>query len=171
MSKKIILSTAFALAINVHAANPSVAQSNLSRPSIKTENDWQKDVTVLTIAPDGTWGAATAPSINDAIAHAIGDCQRKHGRQLGCGHQMTFNRGGWSVAIRCGRENIVLAARTLAEVEQVAINRELELRQVYVPDMPACVRVVTVDPQGSVIAPKVEDLLHVVMNRSARPPR
>lgn len=43
----------------------------------------------------------------------------------------------WSLALRCGNENIIVAERSLAAAEQLARKREGELRRLYVPDMPA----------------------------------
>src|SRR5688572_29802419 len=165
MSGRTILASACALAFSLGSFTPSLAQSNLRPTCAATGDDWQKDVTVLTIAPDGTWGAATEGSIGRAIANAIGDCKSRYRREIGCGHQLTSVRAGWSLVMRCGNENIIVAAGTLVEVEQAAINREVELRQVYVPDMPPCIRVVSVDPQGTIVAPNVAELVGMVMNR------
>lgn len=76
--------------------------------------------------------------------------------EIGCGAYSTTVRGGWSLGIRCGRENIITAERNLAEAERRASSREIELRELYVPDMPPCVRVVTVDPNGAIVVPPVE---------------
>ena len=174
MSGRTILVSACALAFSFGSFNPSLAQSNL-RPipltSAATDDDWQKDVTVLTIAPDGTWGAATEGSTGRAITNAIGDCKSRYQREIGCGYQQTSVRAGWSLALRCGNENIIVAAKTLVEAEQDAINREIELRTVYQPDMPPCVRVVSVDPQGAITAPNVADFVAMVMNRRNGSPR
>ena len=168
MSGRTILVSACALAFSLGSFNPSLAQSNLRATpptSAPTGDDWQKDVTVLTLAPDGTWGAATEGSLSRAIANAIGDCKSRYQREIGCGSQITSVRAGWSLGLRCGNENIIVAARTLVEAEQAAINREIELRTVYVPDMPPCVRVVSVDPQGAITAPNVADFVGMVMHR------
>ena len=111
---------------------------------------------MLTMAPDGAWGAATEITTNLAIARAIGNCKTMAQSEIGCGAYFTTIRAGWSFGLRCGRENIVVAAKDLGEAEQAAAQRERELRQLYVPDMPACLRVVMVDPIGAIIAPKVE---------------
>jgi hypothetical protein len=73
--------------------------------------------------------------------------------EIGCGASFTTIRAGWSLGIRCGLTNIIVAERTLAGAERAAAVRELELRQLYVPAMPPCRRIVTVDPQGTVVAP------------------
>ena len=57
------------------------------------------------------------------------------------------------------------AEEMLAKAEQAAINRETELRQFYAPDMPPCVRFMSVDPNGYVVAPDVADLLRIVTER------
>lgn len=119
----------------------------IATPTIASEDHW----TVLTMAPDGSWGAATSLSTNRAIAGAIVNCKTMSQSEIGCGANFTAIRAGWSLGIRCGRENIIMAAKTLADAEQAAVNREIELRQLYVPDMSSCQRVVTVDPQGAIV--------------------
>jgi hypothetical protein len=134
-------------------------------PTASTDDDWQKDYTVVAIAPDGTWGVATEPIIGHAIANAIADCKKKYQAKIGCGSRITSIRGGWSIGKRCGDRSIFVAEESLAKAEQAAINRETELRQFYAPDMPPCVRVMSVDPNGDVVAPDVADLLRVVTRR------
>jgi hypothetical protein len=115
---------------------------------------WALDFTVLTMAPDGAWGTATHPQINRAIYQAIKNCRAMSTAELGCGAHQTTVRGGWSLGIRCGRDNIIVADRNLAEAERRARQREADLRVFYVTNLPPCVRVVTVDPNGQVVAPK-----------------
>lgn len=124
---------------------------------IADSEEWMHDVTVLTMAPDGAWGVATEPTLNRAIAGAIRNCRAKSGANLGCGAHFSTVRAGWSLGIRCGGENIIVAERILADAERSASRREVDLRTNYVPDMPPCTRVVTVDPSGRVIAPPVND--------------
>lgn len=38
----------------------------------------QDDWTVVTMAPDGSWGSATEPSVGQALAKAIGNCKAMH---------------------------------------------------------------------------------------------
>ena len=123
---------------------------------IADSEDWMHDVTVLTMAPDGAWGVATEPALNRAIAGAISNCRAKSGADLGCGAYFSTVRAGWSLGIRCGGENIIVAERVLADAERSASRREVDLRTNYVPDMPPCNRVVTVDPSGRIIAPTVD---------------
>jgi hypothetical protein len=130
----------------------SLAASLVTTPTAAND-DW----TVLTMAPDGSWGAATSSSINRAVAAAIANCKMEYQRKLGCGAFYTSIQAGWSLGIRCGRENIVVTGKTLAEAEQAAVRREAELRLLYVPDMPSCRRVVSVDPKGAITVPHPDD--------------
>jgi hypothetical protein len=149
--KRSLLGAAFALALTLGALAAALAQSASSQPPAIEE--WAHDFTVLTMAPNGAWGTATEARINRAIYLAITNCKAMSERELGCGSYMTTVRGGWSLGIRCGRENIIVADRDLAEAERRAARRETELREHYVRDMPPCARVVTVDPNGVVVVP------------------
>jgi len=137
-------------ALGVISLAAALATSPVAAQTL-ADDDW----TVLTMAPDGSWGAATGP-INRAIAFAIANCKIAYQRKIGCGAAFTSIRTGWSLGIQCGRETIVVAEKTLADAERAATRREAELRQLYVPDMPPCRRVVTVDPNGSIIVPPAD---------------
>jgi len=168
MRKHIKEVIACVISISIGAAGASAAQTALSPSSplpAQTNAEWTKDVTVLVIAPDGTWGTATEPYVYQALAKAIANCKSKYRHEIGCGYRFTSTRAGWTLALRCGRENIIVAGRTLHAAEQDAVNSELNLRRDYYPDMPPCVRVVSVDPDGRIIAPDVEHLLRFVMDR------
>jgi len=158
---------AFAATIFLGLWSETCAATELNvPPTASTDIDWwQKDLTVVVIAPDGTWGVATDPITGRAIANAMAECKNKYQSKIGCGSQMTFVHGGWSIGKRCGNRSIFVAEESLANAEQAAINRETELRNVYAPDMSPCVRVMSVDPNGNVIAPDVADLLRIVMER------
>ena len=112
------------------------------------EADW----TVVTLANDGAWGVATEPSAGQAIAKAIRHCKAMSRTGLGCGAQFRAVRAGWIVAYRCGDENIAAAERRLADAEQAARRREVELRVAYARDLPPCWRSLTVGPRGEVVA-------------------
>jgi hypothetical protein len=155
MSARIILGTACALALSLGAIAAALAQPSASGQQPAAIEEWAHDFTVLTMAPDGSWGTATDSRVNRAIFLAIENCKAMSGAALGCGAYITTVRGGWSLGIRCGRENIIVADRYLVEAEERASRRETELRAIYVPDMPACDRVVTVDPNGAVVKPPV----------------
>lgn len=135
------------LALGMASLAVALATAPMATPVVAAD-DW----TVLTMAPDGSWGTATNSSINEAIATAIVNCKIVYQREIGCGAASTTIRAGWSLGIRCGRENIVVAERTLADAEQAARNREAELRWRYVRDMPSCRRLVTVDSSGAIVA-------------------
>jgi hypothetical protein len=148
-----ILGGACIVAVILGAAGAATAQSAATQPAAIEE--WAHDFTVLTMAPDGAWGTATEPRINRAIFLAVENCKAMSGAKIGCGAYMTTVRGGWSLGIRCGRENIIIADRDLAEAEERARRREADLRERYVSDMPACERVVTVDPNGTIVMPQL----------------
>jgi hypothetical protein len=115
----------------------------------------QDDWTVLTMAPDGSWGVGTDLFVNRAIAEAIRMCRGMSGERLGCGAVHVSVQAGWSLGIRCGDENILAADGSLEAAERIAREREPELRYVYdKPHLAPCRRVVTVDPQGRIIAPE-----------------
>ena len=154
MSARIILGTACALALSLGAIAAALAQPSASGQQPAAIEEWAHDFTVLTMAPDGSWGTATDSRVNRAIFLAIENCKAMSGAALGCGAYITTVRGGWSLGIRCGRENIVVAEKTLGDAEQAATRREAELRRLYVPDMPSCRRVVTVDTSGTIIVPR-----------------
>jgi hypothetical protein len=144
MVERRFLGAACALALSLGALNTPLAQSYLQ--------DWERDWTVLTMAPDGAWGVATDMWMIGALARAIDDCMAMSGAELGCGAHFITNRAGWSLAFRCGDKNILMAEPTLDDAQRRARWREYELRKLYDPDMPPCTRVVTVDPDGVVVA-------------------
>src|SRR5262249_39681035 len=161
-TKRVITATACVISISLAAVGASLAETappSTARSVGQTDGEWMKDVTALVIAPDGTWGTATEPYTNQALAKAISHCKSKYGEKIGCSHRSTFIREGWSLVLRCGQESIIVAEKTLSAVEQAAVNAELRLRRDYKPDMPPCVRTVSVSPNGAVIAPDARDLL------------
>ncbi len=168
MGGRILCTMACALALNADARAASLSQTNSVRIDLAAIDAHQFEsapTTVLVMAPNGSWGAATDDSIAAATATAIAHCKRMYRKAIGCGAYFTVIRGGWSLGIRCGNENIMAAERTLIGAEQAAINRELELRQVYLPHMPPCVRMVSVDPSGAIVAPYVADLVRVMTHQ------
>ena len=138
-----------ALAVILGALSATTAKSDPAESTAPTEEHW----TVLTMAPDGSWGTATVITTSRAIAGAIAQCKTMSQAPIGCGAKFTTIRAGWSLGFRCGSENIIAADKTLAGAEQSALRRETELRQLYMPHLPPCARVVTVDPQGRIVAP------------------
>ena len=116
--------------------------------------DHFEPLTALVVAPGGSWGVATEIDDNQAISKAIANCKKVHQEPIGCGAQMVMVQAGWSLAVRCGSETIIAAEKSLAKAESMVAAREADLRANYVPDMPHCVRVLTVDPLGTTIAQK-----------------
>ena len=155
MTRRTVLGAVCALAFSLGPSSALLAQSTPPQlvPVSAPDDFW----TVLTMAPDASWGAGTDISISRAIARAIDNCKVMSQAAIGCGAYFTSIRAGWSLGITCGSQNIIVAESNLAEAEQAAINRIIELRRLYAPDMPPCVRVVTVDPHGRIIAPKADD--------------
>src|SRR5262249_41534230 len=105
------------------------------------------ELTVVTLARDGSWGVATAGSQGPAIAAAIRDCHAMAAAaRSDCGAQFSTTRGGWVVATLCGDHKIIVAAETREAAEQAALAREMSLKSLY-----GCTRVVTVNPRGVVL--------------------
>jgi len=152
MSRRTVAGLACALSVGVGAFHSSLGQSTSSGEY------WRADVTAVAIAPDGTWGTATEASTNQAIAKATADCKRKYKSEIGCGYRSTFVREGWSLVFRCGTENVIVAEKELADAERAAFRQQAELRQRYVPNMPDCVRTLTIDPHGGTVVPKMDVL-------------
>ena len=119
-------------------------------PCVAWDNDW----TAVTLARDGSWGLGNERSQPEAIATAICNCRTVSGPQSDCGAQFTTANGGWTVASICGHHKIIATGINLAHAEQEAFNREIDLQHFYVPDLPPCRRVVTVDPAGVNIPPR-----------------
>src|SRR5262249_47309480 len=149
MSGRSIPAIACTLALSLGGLNLPFAQStSVAAVSAGASDDsW----TVVTMAPDAAWGAGTDAAANQAIARALSACKTRSRAEIGCGAYSTAIRSGWSLGIRCGRSNIVVSANDLADAERAAGERERVLRQSYVPDMPPCRRVVTIDPRGAVV--------------------
>ena len=120
------------------------------------EGDDDPDLPVLTLARDGSGGTATDSNTGQAIAAAIRNCKAMSRRVNSCGAKFTTVFRGWSLAVLCGDETILAAASQRGEAERMAVAREVELRLAYRRDMPPCIRVVTVDPNGAVVVPQRE---------------
>jgi len=117
----------------------------------------QDDWTVVTMAPDGSWGSATESSSGQALARAIRNCKAMSGTKIGCGAQSAAIQAGWIVATRCGNRNIVVAVLRHADAERTVREQETDLREHYAPNLPPCRRVLTVNPRGGVIVATSQD--------------
>jgi hypothetical protein len=104
------------------------------------------ELTVVTLAQDGSWGVATATSQGPAIAGAVRDCRAMAGGTSDCGAQFATTRGGWVVAKLCGDHKIIVTGETRQAADQAALARELALKRLHV-----CTRVLTVGPHGVVL--------------------
>ena len=109
------------------------------------------EMTVVTMAREGSWGVATAASQGEAIAGAVRDCKARPSAPKDCGAQFVTMRGGWVIANLCGHHKIMGAAETREAAELAALAREIDLRRQHVPDMPPCTQILTVDPRGAVL--------------------
>ena len=109
------------------------------------------EMTVVTMARDGSWGVATAGSQGEAIAAAVRNCKARPSAPKDCGAQFVTTRGGWVVANLCGDHKIIVAAETREAAELAALTREIDLRRRYSRDMPPCTRIVTANPRGTVL--------------------
>jgi hypothetical protein len=149
------LSTSALAQTDLIKADPDAAsaRSDSSRRATVSSDGWTNAVTVVTMAPDGAWGVATAMSTNFALPRAIANCRRMSGAELGCGASMIASRGGWIVAVRCDNDNILAADPSLAEAKRSAVEIEADIRLRYRPDLPPCAQVLTVDPHGMVVVP------------------
>lgn len=104
------------------------------------------ELTVVTLARDGSWGVATAASQGPAIAAAVRDCRAMAAGPSDCGAQFATTRGGWVVAKLCGDHKIIETGQTREVAEQAALARELSLKRLV-----ACTLGLTVSPGGVVI--------------------
>ena len=109
------------------------------------------EMTVVTMARDGSWGVTTAASAGEAIAAAIRDCRAMLAAPSDCGAQFATTRGGWVIADLCGDHKIIVAAETREAAEQAAERRESDLKQHTVPSLQLCRRVLIVGPGGAVV--------------------
>jgi hypothetical protein len=109
------------------------------------------EMTVVTMAGDGSWGVATAPSQGEAIAGALRACKAWPSAPRDCGAQSATTRGGWIIANLCGDHKIIVAAETREAAELAALARERDLRRLYEREMPPCTRILTIDPRGAVL--------------------
>ena len=111
------------------------------------------DWTAVTVARDGSWGVATTGSQSQAIAAGIRNCRAMSLAGSDCGAELTTIRGGWTLALRCSDYRNPRRRQELEAAETAALNREIDLQLFYVPDLPPCRRILTVDPEGTANTP------------------
>ncbi len=123
--------------------------------------DWEHDWVALTVAQNGTWGAATNANLTRAMMQAIRDCARKSGPTGNdCGAEITTVRASWSIAYACGDYTFISNGATSADARIAAIERAIDLKEIVGIAMPPCALVVAVDPDGRILptAPQKEIL-------------
>jgi hypothetical protein len=108
--------------------------------------------TVLSIAPDGSWGVALEVNGNSALSRAISNCKAIRQAELGCGYRLIMSRSGWIMHKKCVRGDILAKGGSLSETEERALRYEANLRAAYAPGMPPCKLAVVIDPDGIVLA-------------------
>lgn len=143
-----------------------MAGTLLAAPASALELD---ELTVVTLASKGAWGVATAGSTGEAIAVAVRACRAMAGEPTDCGARLTTTRGRWVIAKLCGEHPIIVGADTRQDAEAAAVEREIQTRRVYVPGLPPCRHVLTVDPGGAVAATGPHHAARAKTERS--PPR
>jgi hypothetical protein len=127
------------------------SRSQTSQSQAPQSETWEYPWTVVTMAPDGSWGAASEAYIYQAIAKAVSNCRKMSRHAIGCGAQFTVIRAGWTIALRCGSTNIIAAEPSIAAAERVAADRETALRLARSEKLPPCARIVMVSPWGEAI--------------------
>jgi hypothetical protein len=118
----------------------------LSQAAWAADDQW----VALTLSRKGAWGTATDTSRARSIALAIHRCKQMSKRPSDCGALLKAVQRAWSLAVLCGDYNIVVTGPTLAEAEAAAQRRAAELRRHFAGDVPPCIHIVTVDPDGRV---------------------
>ena len=108
--------------------------------------------TAVTISLAG-WGAARARFLNTAIALALKDCRsRSHGAS-DCGAEIKTITTGWILALRCGDYRVLASGDTLADAQEDAAHRILQLKYISNIALPKCVRIL----QGQADRPETFD--------------
>jgi hypothetical protein len=112
--------------------------------------DWDHEWTVVTMARDGSWGVGIDSHMAGANAAAIRECRAMSNGVSDCGAAFAATRGGWIIGLRCDDYRIRATGEDLKDAEATALHREIDLKRLYVADLPACQRVLIVDPRGAV---------------------
>jgi len=112
---------------------------------------WDHHWLIVTLARNGSWGAASNSSQSQAIAETTRSCREMAGTSGDCGAQFMAARNGRIIANLCGDHKVIATGSSLISAEQEALNREISLQLSYVPDLPPCKRIVTVDPSGAIV--------------------
>jgi hypothetical protein len=120
----------------------------------------QAEWTLVTLARDGSWGVGTSELQGPAMASALRKCNAMS-QKSDCGAEFTAVRGGWTLGILCGDHRVLVAAKELVNADREAQLRECTLRTLYGETLPACWRIITVDPDGFVTKGKPPEVAQV----------
>jgi len=85
------------------------------------------ELTLVTMAQDGSWGVGTVGSHGPAIAAAIHDCRAMSGGPSDGGAQFITSRGDWVIVGLCSNQKTLVTAAILEDAERPAIERERKL--------------------------------------------
>ena len=109
------------------------------------ETNW----TVLTVARNGGWGIATAPTQGEAIAGAVFRCQAMTAGESDCGAELVAFKSGLAMALLCGDHRVIVTANDVGEADGFALDRLVLLREVYGSDFPVCQHLLQIDAHGA----------------------
>jgi hypothetical protein len=107
---------------------------------------------VVTLASDGAFGLGIDTHIAGAAAIAIRKCREMSTASGDCGAELVSTRSGWVLGLLCGDHKFLVSGHDLKEAEMAALHREIDLKNIYVPNLPSCHRVLTLDPRGNAAA-------------------
>lgn len=110
---------------------------------------WEHDWVALTVARNGTWGAATNANLTRAMMQAIRECTRKSAA-IGndCGAEITTVRASWSIAYACGEYTFIANGDTPADARIAAIHRAVDMQEILGFELAPCALVVAVGSDG-----------------------
>jgi hypothetical protein len=126
-------------------APPAATRTDASREA------WEHDWVALTVARNGTWGAATNANLTRAMIQAIRDCMRKSAvTGNDCGAEITTVRASWSLAYACGEYTFIANGDTPADARIAAIHRAVDMREILGFELAPCALVVAISSDGSI---------------------
>ena len=129
-----------------------LAASGLSAAA--DDNNW----IVLTVARNGSWGIATAPTQGEAIAGAVFRCQAMTAGESDCGAELVAFKSGLAMALLCGDHRVIVTANDPAEADGFATDRLVLLRELYGPSFPSCQHLLRIESGGALTTFKARRL-------------
>jgi hypothetical protein len=121
----------------------------LAAPALPAAAEEPTNWTVLTVARNGGWGIATAPTQGEAIAGAVFRCQAMTAGESDCGAELVAFKSGLAMALLCGDHRVIVTANDPAEADGFALDRLVLLREVYGSDFPVCQHLLQIDAHGA----------------------